>query len=292
MRCSSSSGLLKCMTYFSQFSSSSKRDCPQFRSALGTCVVAFALALSPFFVVRESEAAARPRAGQACTNRQIGVVIGSPGIICNYLTPCRGRSKFIWVPMGPNGAFPSRATLIRYGQCPTPVTTTTATPVLEGSGTGVRCLVGNWRFEASDMKRFLVEASGTEQAGDGLSGSMRYRFSGEIGGDQIASGAATGEGQISGGTPDGLVRVVVNPAVGTQFQASNNTIQFRNAIGLFDIAITVNGASQPPYEVVRSGREIALQNYECSGDLVRFIVEIPGAAGQPARRAAVVLQRG
>ncbi len=256
------------------------------------CTSLFFVALSPLFVAQESKAAARPRAGQGCTNRQIGVVIGSPGIICSYLTPCRGRSKFVWVPMSSDGGFPTQSTLVRYGQCRTAVTTTTTPVAPEGTGTGASCLVGSWRFDGTDMKRFLVEASGSEPAGDGLSGSMRYRFSGAVSGDQIASGAVVGEGQISGGSPDGLVRVVVNPAVGAPFTASNNTIQFRSAVGLFDIAITVNGVAQTPYEVVRSGRDIALQNYECSGNTARFVVEIPPAAGQPGRRATVVLHRG
>jgi hypothetical protein len=251
----------------------------------------FAIAMSGLFRYEPAEAAARPRAGQACTNRQIGVVIGTPGIVCSYLTPCRGRSKFVWVPMSSDGAFPSPSMLIRYGQCRTPVTTTTLPDVAFGAGSGAACLVGTWSFSSTDMQRFLFEASGSYEAGRDLTGTITYKFNGSATGGQISRGAVTASGTLVGNSPEGGIKVVVAPAIGAQFDASDNTIQFRNAVGLFDIQISFNGVIQPAYEVTRIGREVSLQTYECSGSTIRFVVDIPPAAGQPARKAAVVLHR-
>jgi hypothetical protein len=267
-------------------------------SALATfATVALLVSLAGSFVgTGQADAAARPRRGGACALRLTGIVFtGTPQLMCVPIQSCTGRTlRRVWVVLGATEGYPSLAERVRYGNCrrePTVTTTTPTTirPVVEGDGSGVRCLVGRWEFGGANLRSYLSQATGGAAGGPDFTGSIVYQFTGAPAGDSV-SGDIIGSGRFTGRSPDGVVEGVIAAVTSARYDATNNTMSLRGASALFTYRLTINGVEQP-IETLSFDGGTPLIAYSCSGSTLRLPIAIPAAAGQPARNAEMVMTR-
>ncbi len=235
--------------------------------------------------------AATPRSGATCTARQNGSVSGRADtrLICTQIITCSGTRRQIWISFRVTDGGPTAADRARYGECQR--TIPTAPEVQPGAGSGVRCIVGTWVLSAASLKAYLIEATGSPEAVVDFTGTLRITISGgSINGDQLSGATIAATGSMTGRSPDGIVSGRIATVAGGRIDASENALSGRQIATLFTYQITVNGQELPIEQIDVSGSGITA--YECSGSALTFTVDIPAAAGQPARRARMILTRG
>jgi hypothetical protein len=238
-------------------------------SALMVC----AAALVPL-----SAEAATPRAGTACTARQVGMRGGAGnGLVCTKLTlRSTRRTAYRWLPVPVGQSQASPEVIARYGGVSPTAPTTVASSAPGEAGSGAGCVVGAWRVTGADLNRYLEAASGVPGnfvANSTLTWTLR------------ADGTFTGAGVIDmNPDPTGVVTGSARLAASGTYRASNTAITLPSGTSLlvFDIKVGGQSVDVPSFGSDPAGTSIG---YSCSANELVLAINPNGRpASQTWRR--------